>query len=193
MRVFGLIFLFVAVSAFSQTAGGIQKLVDDERFVVSYQVIGDDVVFTMEDLRSGSAGPGAKTAESYFGISVDVNGNGLLDPGRDIGYGRRQNTKNICSYYLISASSSTHCGAFGSRATYKVASQKAEGSTDLRLIHTFTIPRLELIDSDRGAAYVVFHCVSQGEAMWTPKAFYPAVNFTFPDVHTFDKTIRIQF
>ena len=189
-----LFFVIAAASVFGQesAANGEQTIVSDERYVITYKVKPKEIIFTMDDLRASES---SKTSEkmpgSYFYILVDVNRNGRVDENKDVVYNLMKNSISLCSQYLIDERASTQCGGLVSNAIYEVSSRRTEHASYAHIVHRYTIPLSEIRTPGQKALNVVFHCSSEGDVYFAPKAFYPALESPNA-INSFTQTITIK-
>jgi hypothetical protein len=136
-----ILFIFV-ITANAQDE---KVIVKNKNHFISYQVVGDKVIFTMEAVNDFSNDIGGKFPNvDFFQIRIDVNRNGQIDKNVDTSYGSITGAPSICTQYLIDEIKSSVCGKLSSEATLRIGFGKTKNQKKKHPFYIFTIPKKEL-------------------------------------------------
>jgi hypothetical protein len=111
-----------------------------------------------------------ETPQNVFpSVDVDVNANGIVDPGVDTYYGLTE-TGQACAGFLVSATASTRCGQFQSSAALQFTRLDTVNKT------IWTIPKSEIQQHPETFIQFVVVFSSPGAPAWA----FPSLPFNSP-------------
>jgi gliding motility-associated-like protein len=135
---------------FSCATQGQTIVFEDSDHVIYYELVGDSVIVTVEDLNdftldlSNDSDPGKV---DYITFMFDINQTGTIDGGigTDVYY-QNDNTlvNNVCKGDILSSNLLSSCGSLPTNATLSAGLESTFTSNNAHLVYQISIPKSEL-------------------------------------------------